>query len=126
MNLLTTYSQKIPDSNQVPGLTFGQGGFGSAQRDYRFLLGNKSLQETGFVMSPTVPVIAPQRFGHRLRVELEFAGEKFKEQLHQPHERDAVGAARARVQPFAEAEKTVEGGIVRSSGFSRFKCFLSA
>jgi hypothetical protein len=42
-------------------------------------------------------------------VEMEFAGEKFKEQFHQPHQRDAVGAAGAGVKPVAEAEKSFEG-----------------
>ena len=61
-------------------------------------------------MAATALVIAPHRFGHRLCVQPQFDGQKFKEQFHQPHQRDAVRAARARVQPVAEAEKGVEGG----------------
>jgi len=50
------------------------------------------------------------RFRPPARVEMEFGGEKFKEQFHQAHQGDAVGAVRARVQPVAEAEKTANAG----------------
>jgi hypothetical protein len=88
----------------MPGLTLGQGIFGLLERD-DFFLRQKIPQEGWFVMAAAAPVIAQYRFGNRLWVEPEFLGEKFKEQFHQPHQRDAVGAVRARVQPVAEMEK---------------------
>lgn len=88
----------------MPRLTLGQGGFGFSKRD-GFFFGQKWLQETGLVMASGTPVIAPQGFGHQLRVESQLGDEKFKEQFHQPDQRDAVGAVRARVQPVAEAEE---------------------
>jgi len=94
------------DLHQMPGLTFGEGGFGLASRDHGFFL-QKILQETWFVVPAAALVIAPHRFGHRLRVQLLFDGQKFKEQFHQPHQSDADGAARARSQPVAEAEEGV-------------------
>src|ERR1035441_10689115 len=103
----------------MPRLTLGQGGLGLSQWDY-FFFGQKWLQETWLVVASAAPVIAPQGFGHRLRVKPEFDGEKFKEQFHQPRQGDAVGAVRSCVQPVAEAEKGMERRTVWSSGFSRF------
>jgi len=91
----------------MPSLTLGQGGSGLSQRDNLFFR-QKWLQETGFVVASAAPVIAPQGFGHGFRVEMEFGGEKFKEEFHQVHQGDAVGAVRARVQPVAEAQKRME------------------
>ena len=96
---------RAPTSNQMPRLTLGQVGSGLSQRD-NLLLGQKCFQETGFVVASAATVIAPQDFGHGLRVEMEFGGEKFKEEFHQPCQGDAVGAVRARVQPVAEAEES--------------------
>ena len=59
-------------------------------------------------MAPAAFVIAPQSFGHELRVELQFDGEKFKEQFHESQQGDAVGAFNARVQPVAPAQKGME------------------
>jgi len=61
-------------SNQMPDLAFGQGGFGFAQWDDLFFRGQKILQETGFVVAAAALVIAPERFGHGFRIQLQFDG----------------------------------------------------
>ena len=53
----------------MPGLAFGQGGFGFAQRDH-FFVRQKILQETGSVVAAAPLVIAPQRFRDESRLEL--------------------------------------------------------
>jgi hypothetical protein len=62
----------------MPGLTFGQGGFGLAQQEHFFFRWQKILQETGFVVAAAALVIAPKRGGHWPGGELKFAGKKFK------------------------------------------------
>ena len=50
-----TQNGDILFSHQMPGLAFGRGGFGFAQRD-RFFVRQKILQIIGLVMAATVPV----------------------------------------------------------------------
>ena len=50
-------------SNQMPCLTFGEGGSGFAQRDHCFFR-QKTFQETEFVVAAASLVIAPQGSGH--------------------------------------------------------------
>ena len=54
----------------------------------------------------------PDHFGGFLRIEVEFAGQEVEEQFHQPHERDAVGAPDARMQPFVPPHEGVKGRTV--------------
>ncbi len=95
----------------MPSLAYGQVGFVSRRRQERFFTCEKIFHKAGFVVASAAFVITPKRFGDEPGVELEFGGEKFKEQFHEPQQRDAIGAFRARVQPVAEAQEGVEGGL---------------
>ena len=70
-----------------------------------------------------------QRERFEAELELDFAyavpgQSRFRVNMYR--QRDAVGAARAPIQPVAEAQETGKRGGVRSSGFSRYGCLLSA
>ena len=50
-------------------------------------------QKLRLLRPPGTLSIAPERFGHELRLEAQLSGEELEEQFRQPRERDGIGAA---------------------------------
>src|ERR1035441_5462006 len=94
----------------MPGLTLGQRTFGLPHWD-NFFCGQKWLQEAGVVVASATPVIAPQGFGHPLRLETKFAGELGKAKFLGLGKGLAVGSVRARVKAVVKTEEEMEGGM---------------
>src|SRR5882724_3485339 len=88
-------------------------------------------EKGGLVAASAALVITPQGFRDDARRQRHFHGQVFKQQCHQPNQRDAVGAACAGVQPFAPLHERTEGraetgGLRRSifAGLGRFVLVL--
>src|ERR1039458_8065490 len=94
-------------SDDMPRLAFGQRAVAVA--DGRPVFGGKKFfQKIRRIAAAGALAVLPESFRNELRVERKFAREKFKQQFHQPRQRDAVRAVDFGVKPVAEAQKGVE------------------
>jgi len=71
--------------------------------------GQQVFQEGWHIAAATALVVAPECRGGWRQVEVAFGGQELEEAFRQTGQRDAVGAAGARVQPFAPAQEGREG-----------------